>query len=173
MIDALTFMMGEFEAEFPKDRVYAKNHMWAEVLAPHDTGSDSDSDSGSSSGSGSGSSTVRFGFTAYAVRLLQDVYFLDWLTDAPADLTESQEIGSIESKKAESALFAPANGKLLKFNDQLMEDPSSINTDKHGDGWLFEMEIKQPEFLTPEQYVELLEDVWKKTQRTIKGQLND
>lgn len=159
MIDSLTFMMGEFEAEFPTDRVYAKNHMWAQIVE--------------TPSSGSGTSTVRFGFTAYAVRLLQDVYFLDWLLDAPANLTESQEIGSIESKKAESALFAPADGQLLAFNSQLMEDPSAINTDKHGDGWLFEMEIEGPEFLTPEQYVELLEEVWKKTQRTIKGQLND
>ena len=31
MIDALTFMMGEFEASFPTDRRYAKNHMWAVV----------------------------------------------------------------------------------------------------------------------------------------------
>ena len=31
MSDVLTFMMGEFEAEFPTDRSYAKNHMWAKV----------------------------------------------------------------------------------------------------------------------------------------------
>lgn len=158
MIDALTFMMGEFKAEFPTDRLYAKNHMWAQIAKP-DTAE--------------GPAKVRFGFTAYAVRLLQDVYFLDWLLEAPAALKESQEIGSIESKKAESALFSPAAGKLLAFNDSLMEDPSSINTDKHQGGWLFDMELEQPEFLTPDEYVELLEDVWAKTQRTIKGQLND
>ena len=62
MSQVLTFMMGEFEAEFPDDRLYAKNHMWARPL---------------------GESVIQFGFTAYAVRLLQDVYFLDWLLDAP------------------------------------------------------------------------------------------
>lgn len=156
MIDHLTFMMGEFEAEFPTDRRYAKNHMWAQ-LPDHVTGP----------------SRVRFGFTAYAVRLLQDVYFLDWLLDAPALLKDRQEIGSIESKKAESALFAPAAGNLITFNDALMEDPSAINTDKYGGGWLFEMEVDSQEFLAPDQYIELLDDVWAKTQRTIKGQLND
>ncbi len=160
--NVLTFMMGEFEAEFPVDRLYAKNHMWAQV----GSGSESHSDSGN----------VRFGFTSYAVRLLQDVYFLDWLIDAPADLKHSQEFGSIESKKAESALYAPANGRLIEFNDRLMEDPSAINTDKHGAGWLFDMKVdpaEQSDFLTPDQYLELLDDVWAKTQRTIKGQLND
>ena len=154
MIDALTLMMGEFEAEFPTDRVYAKNHMWAQV-SENPTG------------------IVRFGFTAYAVRLLQDVYFLDWLVDAPSVIKASQEIGSIESKKAESALFAPDAGELLTFNETLMEDPSAINTDKYGEGWLFDMKVENVEFLEPAAYIELLEDVWKKTQRTIKGQLNE
>ena len=115
--EVLIFMMGEFEAEFPFDRLYAKNHMWARVEPE------------SGSGETGGPIKVRFGFTSYAVRLLQDVYFLDWLLDAPAELKQSQEIGSIESKKAESALFAPSDGKLTMFNETLMEDPSAINTD--------------------------------------------
>ena len=40
-------------------------------------------------------------------------------------------------------------------------------------GWLFDMQIPRPEFLNAEQYLELLVDVWAKTQRTIKGQLNE
>lgn len=161
----LIFMMGEFEAEFPTDRLYAKNHMWARVL--------NDLPGAGVSSDISGDANVRFGFTAYAVRLLQDVYFLDWMLESPSTLAVSQEIGSIESKKAESALFAPADGQLIELNDQLMEDPSAINTDKYTAGWLFDMQIEQPEFLTAEQYIELLEDVWAKTQRTIKGQLNE
>ena len=151
MSDVLTFMMGEFEAEFPVDRKYASNHMWAQSI-----------DEG-----------YRFGFSAYAVRLLQDVYFLDWMIEAPATLTAKQEFGSIESKKAESALYAPAAGELLRFNEQLMADPSAINVDKYGDGWLFEMRPESPDFLEPEGYVEFLVGVWEKTQRTIKGQMNE
>lgn len=153
--DQLIFMMGEFEAEFPLDRQFAKNHMWAKASSTHP-------------------GRYRFGFASYAVRLLQDVYFLDWLTDAPAHLKVGQEMGSIESKKAESALFAPATGQLTEFNEKLMEDPSAINVDKYGEGWLFEMQLQdEVPFLTPPQYLELLEEVWVKTQRTIKGQLND
>ena len=156
--DVLTFMMGEFEAKFPTDRVYVKNHMWAEV---------------GSSNAQSDANRIRFGFTSYAVRLLQDVYFLDWLIDAPAELKQSQEIGSIESKKAESSLFSPLTGTLTEFNADLLDDPSAINIDKYGKGWLFEIESgDQSPLLTPEAYVELLEGVWDKTQKTIKGQLN-
>ena len=152
MSQVLTFMMGEFEAEFPDDLLYAKNHMWAKPLDD---------------------SLIQFGFTAYAVRLLQDVYFLDWLLDAPAKLESGQEIGSIESKKAESALYAPITGQLIQFNEGLMEDPSTINVDKYQRGWLFEMSGQPSELISPAQYIELLDEVWVKTQRTIKGQLNE
>ncbi|MFC1759139.1 glycine cleavage system protein H [Planctomycetota bacterium] len=149
MSDGLKFMMGEFEAEIPTDRHYARNHMWA---APIPSG-------------------FRFGFTAYAVRLLQDVYFLDWEVDAGTVLAEKQEIGSIESKKAESSLYAPIAGQLTAFNDTLLSDPSHINVDKYGEGWLFEIE-GSGSLLEPKQYIEHLSSVWEITQRTIKGQLN-
>ena len=152
MSEMLTFMMGEFEAEFPTDRLYAKNHMWARPMDDR---------------------IIQFGFTAYAVRLLQDVYFLDWLIDAPATLSSGQEFGSVESKKAESALYAPIAGQLIRFNENLMDDPSTINVDKYERGWLFEMSGSSDDLINPEDYLALLVDVWDKTQRTIKGQLNE
>lgn len=151
MSDPLRFMMGNFAAEIPVDRRYVKNHMWAV-------------ESGT---------CVRFGFTAYAVRLLQDVYFLDWLVDVGSRVASRQEIGSIESKKAESALFAPAAGVITQFNPALLKDPSAINVDKYGAGWLFEMESNEAELLAPHDYLQHLSAVWEVTQRTIKGQLND
>lgn len=150
MSDELVFMMGEFEARFPTDRRYAKNHMWAR-----------ESDG-----------FWRVGFTAYAVRLLQDVYFLDWTVDAPTTLKVGQEVGMIESKKAESSLYSPLTGELAQFNGDLMEDPSAINVDKYGNGWLFDMIGPGEELKSPAEYIEHLEDVWVVTQRTIKGQLS-
>ena len=150
MSEPLVFMMGKFEARFPTDRKYAKNHMWA--LAAADG--------------------FRFGFSAYAVRLLQDVYFLDWSVDAGQTLAERQEIGSIESSKAESALFAPMAGRLARFNEDLLADPSTINVDLYGRGWLFDIEGTGGELLSPEAYLIHLEAAWKVAERTIKGQLN-
>lgn len=147
----LIFLMGEYEARFPTDRLYAKNHMWA---LPR------------------GEST-RFGFTAYAVRLLQDVYFLEWGVDPGTRLKERQEIGNIESKKAESALYAPLAGQLTTLNTDLLKDPSAINVDKYGQGWLFEMDGARDSLLDAPGYVDHLAAVWEITQRTIKGQLNE
>lgn len=144
--------MGQYEARFPTDRMYARNHMWAVREA---TGA------------------YRCGFTAYAVRLLQDVYFLDWSVDAGTVLAERQEIGSIESKKAESALYAPLAGRLVEFNAALLKDPSGINVDKYGNGWLFRIDGPGDSLLQPQQYLEHLDSVWEVTQRTIKGQLNE
>lgn len=150
------FMMGEFEAVFPCDRQYHRNHMWSKRQTD---------------------GTQRFGFTAYAVRLLQDVYFLDWAIDAPVAITAGQEIGAIESKKAESSLYSAVSGNLARFNEALMEDPSAINVDKYDAGWLFEMDDLSLNddtlLLDVEGYLELLVEVWKKTQRTIKGQMNE
>jgi glycine cleavage system H protein len=151
MSEPLVFMMGKFAAEFPTDRKYARNHMWGERRGD----------------------VVRFGFSAYAVRLLQDVYFLDWAVDAGVELAEKQEIGSIESKKAESSLYSPVAGSLVRFNEELLSDPSAINLDKYGAGWLFEIEPSNDPLLEPSDYIQHLVGVWEIAQRTIKGQMNE
>jgi glycine cleavage system H protein len=151
MSDALVFLMGNFAASFPTDRQYAKNHMWA--LPEGDV--------------------IRFGFSAYAVRLLQDVYFLDWIVEPDAVVNEKQQLGAIESKKAESDLYAPLAGRLLQFNQELLSDPSSINVDTYGAGWLFTMQASGAPLLSPPEYIEHLASVWEVTQRTIKGQMNE
>lgn len=150
MSQSLVFAMGEYQADIPPDRKYAKNHMWAQKQGQF----------------------FRFGFTAYAVRLLQDVYFLDWTVDENTALAEKQSIGAIESSKAESDLYAPVTGRLSRFHGDLLSDPSAINVDKYGAGWLFEMETNGNELLSPAAYVEHLTAVWEITQKTIKGQLN-
>ena len=151
MAASLFFSMGEHQAEFPTDRQYARNHMWAQAVENR---------------------ALRFGFSAYAVRLLQDVYFLDWIVAAGTPLTEKQEIGQIESQKAEASLYAPIAGRLTRFNGELLRDPSAINVDKYADGWLFEIAGSPEYLLTPSEYIEHLTAVWEVTQRTIKGQLN-
>ncbi len=148
---SLVFQMGTFEAVFPIDRLYAKNHMWA---LEREEG-------------------WRFGFAAYAVRLLQDVYFLDWDISAGMDVREGMQIGDIESSKAESSLHAPLTGKILRINSDLLKDPSAINVDKYGEGWLFEIAADSEPLLEASDYLQHLNAVWEVTQKTIKGQLNE
>ena len=142
--------MGKFEATFPTDRQYSDNHLW---LQKH-------------------GDVFRVGLTAYSVRLLQDVYFLDWTVDAGVQVRRKQEIGEVESSKALSSLYAPVDGVLVGFNDDLLDDPSAINTDNYGSGWLFSMQTESP-LLTAQQYLDELDTGWEKAQRTIKGQVNE
>lgn len=144
-------MMGQYQALIPTDRMYSARHLW---LQPISGGS------------------YRVGFTSYSVRLLQDVYFLEWSIDPGSPVKDKQEIGEIESSKAVSALFPPCAGTVVDFNTQVLSDPSGINTDHYGSGWLYEFR-PMAGLLTGEQYLEVLQAGWEDTQRTIKGQMNE
>src|SRR6516164_61115 len=107
MPDPLVFFMGKFEARIPVDRQYFESHLWALPEGEH----------------------WRVGLTSYAVRLLQDVYFLDWQIDPETRVKRKQTIGEIESSKAVSSMYAPADGSVVRFNEALLNDPSLINAD--------------------------------------------
>jgi glycine cleavage system H protein len=115
----LTFMMGTHEAVIPLDRRYSRNHLWLQPL---------DSSPG----------VQRVGLTAYSIRLLRDVYFLDWSTGPGFPVRDRQEIGQIESSKAVSGLYSPGEGEIVAFNEAVLGDPSVINADGYGEGWLFD-----------------------------------
>jgi glycine cleavage system H protein len=151
MPDDLTFLMGKFPAVLPGGLRYARNHMWCRPLE---------------------GDLARFGFTSYAIRLMQDVYFLDWQV-SPGDRVELlQQIGHIETSKAVSDLFAPLSGTIKEFNGELLKDPSGINVDGYGGGWLFDMECDTATLWGPSEYHQFLADNWEKTQRLIKGKIN-
>jgi glycine cleavage system H protein len=151
MTESVTFLMGKFPAELPGNLRYApRNHMWCREVEGR----------------------FRFGFTAYAVRLMQDVYFLDWSVSTGDAVHYLQQIGHIETSKAESDLFAPMAGTIVAFNRELLKDPSAINVDKYGAGWLFEMERDGGGLLSVAEYHQHLADNWEQTQRIIKGKIN-
>jgi glycine cleavage system H protein len=150
MADDLTFLMGKFPALLPAGLRYARNHMWCRQ----------------------GHGRCRFGFTSYAIRLMQDVYFLEWHQSAGDAVQQSQQIGHIETSKAVSDLFAPIAGTILDFNKELLNDPTPINLDGYGAGWLFEMAGDASTPMTAAEYHQYLADNWEKTQRLIKGKIN-
>jgi glycine cleavage system H protein len=145
----MTFMMGKFPAVLPAGLRYARNHMWCRP----------------------GERVHRFGFTAYAVRLMQDVYFLDWHINPGDAVEQTQEIGHIETSKAVADLFSPIKGVLVSFNQELLNDPSAINVDNYVAGWLFEMEGSADSTLSVADYYQFLDQNWEKTQRTLKGHM--
>lgn len=151
MSEPLFFMMGQYKASVPDDRMYSPRHLWLQ-----------ESEFG----------RYRVGFTSYSVRLLQDVYFLEWSIDPGTIVRDKQEIGEVESAKAISSMFPPFAGKVLEFNQKLLNDPSGINADNYGSGWLYEFETSASS-LSATGYVEFLKSAWDDAQKTIKGQINE
>jgi glycine cleavage system H protein len=151
MADDLVFMMGKFAAKIPVDRRYSDNHLWLKEEGD----------------------AFRVGFTAYSVRLLQDVYFLQWCIEPNTAVRRRTEIGEIESSKALSTLYAPCDGTILDFNEALLGDPSLINVDNYGGGWLYRLRTDaRASLLDAAAYVNVLTDGWEETQRHLKGQIN-
>jgi glycine cleavage system H protein len=152
MSESLTFMMGKFAAILPGDLRYCRNHMWCKP----------------------GKENIhQFGFTAYAIRLMQDIYFLDWCVNEGDQLRYKQLIGNIESSKAQSDLFSPLSGQLIKINSEVLKDPSSINVDGYGTGWLFQILGDLDSTMDVQAYSEYLASNWEQTQRILKGQMGD
>jgi glycine cleavage system H protein len=151
MPDDLTFLMGKHPARVPAGFLFARNHMWCRPL---------------------GDGVCRWGFSAYAVRLMQDVYFLDWCVDPGAAVAAKQRIGNIETSKAVSDLFAPLPGEVVQFNQELLADPSGVNVDCYGPGWLFDLRCDPAGLMDPAAYVAHLGPTWEAAQRILKAQVN-
>ena len=103
-------------------RLFSKKHIW--LL--YDTNNES-------------SSTASLGITDYAQKELKSIVFVN-LPDIGDELKIGERFGDIESIKTVSDLIAPLTGKVLKINEELVDDPSPINTAPY-DNWLIEVYV--------------------------------
>ncbi len=78
---------------------------------------------------------VTVGITAHAADALGDVVYLE-LPEVGTQLTAGAVCGEIESTKSVSELFAPVDGTVVEVNTAAVEDPSVVNADPYGGGWL-------------------------------------
>jgi len=60
-----------------------------------------------------------------------------------AELTAGKTLGSVESVKAVSDLYAPASGTVTEVNGELATAPEKINKDAHS-SWMLKMTLKNP-----------------------------
>ena len=90
-----------------------------------------------------GSATI--GITTYAQESLGDIVFVD-LPKPGTEVTAGKTVGSVESVKAVSDLYAPASGTVTEVNAELATAPEKINQDAHA-SWMLKMTLKNPEEL--------------------------
>ena len=80
------------------------------------------------------------GITAHATELLGDIVFVQ-LPDPGAKLAKGDGAAVVESVKAASDVYAPADGEVTEVNSALSSDPALVNSAATGDGWLWKMKL--------------------------------
>jgi glycine cleavage system H protein len=102
----------------PGDRFYTRTHEWVKVEGD----------------------TATVGITQYAQEQLGDVVFVE-LPAVGKRLAKETAMGTIESVKAVSEVFAPVAGTVTAANPELEGHPELINQDPYGGGWLVRLQV--------------------------------
>ncbi|MCQ6281350.1 glycine cleavage system protein GcvH [Bacillus sp. EB600] len=89
---------------------------------------------------------VRIGITDYAQKQLGDIVFVE-NPQVDDKVTAGESMGTIESVKAVSEIFAPISGTIVQINEELDDAPETINESPLSKGWLVEVEMSSPEEL--------------------------
>lgn len=127
-------------SEIPAELLYRESHEWVR-----------DEDDG----------TVVVGISDHAQAQLGDMVFIE-LPEPGMSYDQGDACAVIESVKAASDVFAPVSGEVLESNSALEDSPELVNKDPYGDGWLFRMQLSDPDelddLMDAEAYEEQLED---------------
>ncbi|MDN5634458.1 glycine cleavage system protein GcvH [Brevibacterium sandarakinum] len=126
--------------DYPVSLRYSSDHEWVETTE--------------------NSAVVRVGITDFAQEQLGDVVYVD-LPDVGETTTAGESCGEVESTKSVSELIAPVSGSITQVNEGLDDTPEAVNTSPFKDGWMYLVELSNPEqveaLMDSEQYQELIQ----------------
>jgi glycine cleavage system H protein len=103
---------------YPNDFRYTKEHEWVKVEG--------------------GEAVV--GITDFAQKQLGDIIFIE-LPEVGRSLGAHESIGTIESVKSVSDIFAPVAGEVIAANGELGQAADLVNKDPHGKGWIVRLRL--------------------------------
>jgi len=106
---------------YPTDRHYSKEHEWIAVDGE----------------------TARVGITDFAQQELGDIVYVE-LPEPGLEVRLGEVLGTIESVKAVSEIYAPLGGVVVKCNESLDDRPELVNSDPHGEGWYCTLRMADP-----------------------------
>ena len=106
---------------YPEKFRYTREHEW--VLVEGDIG------------------TV--GITDHAQEELGDIVYVE-LPKPAARIEQGKSLGSVESVKAVSDVYAPVSGEVTEVNTLLADSPEKLNEDPHGAAWLVKIRLSAP-----------------------------
>ena len=107
--------------ELPTDRKYTNEHEWAKIAGDIAT----------------------VGITDYAQSSLGDIVYVE-MPKPGAAVTQSKQMGVIESVKAVSDIYAPLSGTIAEINGDVENDPAKVNNDPYDGGWLVKIKLADP-----------------------------
>ena len=118
----------------PQQLRYSKEHEW--LSAAED-----------------GVSTV--GITEHAANALGDVVFVQ-LPEVGDTVTAGETCGELESTKSVSDLYSPVAGEVTEINEDVVNDPSLVNSAPFEGGWLFKVRVtaEQDGLMSADEYTE-------------------
>jgi glycine cleavage system H protein len=88
-------------------------------------------------------SRAKVGITEHAQSELGDVVFVE-LPAVGTQVKKGENLGTVESVKAVSDIYAPLSGEVVEVNSELESAPETVNQDPHGAGWLVVLEVNDP-----------------------------
>lgn len=107
-------------SEIPGDLLYSEEH---EYLKPTDE-----------------ADVYYIGITDYAQGELGDIVFVE-LPAVGDHFDQGAVFGTVEAVKAVSDLYCPVDGEIVAVNDALDADPSLVNGDAFGEGWMLQLRV--------------------------------
>jgi glycine cleavage system H protein len=84
------------------------------------------------------------GISDHAQEELTDVVFVE-LPAVGKSVDAADPTAVVESVKAASDIYAPVGGEVVEVNPDVEADPSLVNTDPYGKGWIFKLKVKDAE----------------------------
>ncbi|MFC3575457.1 glycine cleavage system protein GcvH [Streptomyces yaanensis] len=98
-----------------------------------------------------GVSTV--GITEHASNALGDVVFVQ-LPEVGDTVTAGETCGELESTKSVSDLYSPVTGEVTEINEDVVNDPSLVNSAPFEGGWLFKVRVTEEpaDLLSADEY---------------------
>ena len=80
------------------------------------------------------------GVTDHAQEALSDIVFVE-LPPSSKELAKGDEAAVLESTKAAASIYAPAAGTTTEGNEAVIDDPSLVNSDCYGRGWIYKLKL--------------------------------
>lgn len=106
-------------------------------------------------------SIARIGLSEYAQEQLGEIISVTH-PEVGKFIEPGDTVGELESQKTVVELVSPVTGTIKAVNEDVVEDPSLINVDPYGKGWLVEVEIEDSEdlerLMSSEDYEAFVED---------------